>query len=191
MGLNHDTLKRHLNELVKIPQEEWTHFSNSLTLKELKKGEHLFRQDEKIDQVAFLLKGLFKNYHLYPDGTEWIRSFVDGGGIAADYSALIQGTPAFFNCEALEDCTVFVMPYREIVSYHFRHPCWQEMDLKMIAKLFVASEARIYQEVSLSAKERWALFQKEHPNLLERVPKYIIARYLGITREALSRITKA
>lgn len=190
MGYNHDTLKRHLNELVDIPPAEWVHFSKGLTQRELQKGEHLFRQNEKINHVAFLLNGLLKNYHLYPDGTEWIRSFVDGGGIAADYSALIQGTPALFSCEALEDCTIFVMPYTEIISNHSRHPCWQEMDLKMIARLFVASEARIYQEVSLSAKDRWVIFQKEHPNLLERVPKYIIARYLGITREAFSRITK-
>ncbi len=183
-------LKNYISNLVDIPDDEWKYYVTRFSRISLKAGEFFFRQGETVNQVGFLTNGLLKNFHLYPDGREWIRSFSCENSITADYCALLQKKPALFSCEAIEESVILVISYEDVLRGHSRHPCWQTFDLLNLSQLQVNSENRIYQEVSLSAKERWMDFKAEYAQISERIPRYLIARYLGITPEAFSRISK-
>lgn len=155
-----------------------------------KKGAHLIEQGQVCRDVFSLRQGLLKLYYLTREGKEWIKSFVPDQGIVGSRNSQMRGEPSTFSILCLEDSQLVSYPY-DI----FQQVCAEDHELALALFGFtqwlgLKKELREYQLLCLSAEEAYALFLNTNPSLAARLSQVDIARYLGITPIALSRIKK-
>jgi CRP-like cAMP-binding protein len=183
-----DTLRNHLTRAFSVPPLEWVHLAKHLRLKSLKKGEAFFRQGEPVDEIGFVIKGLLYNYFTSESGDKFVKYFIPDRGFVACYSSLVTERPALFSCETLEPTTLITIRYQDVLKLYDRHICWERMGRKKAEELFVEKEVREMLFLTSDATARYEVFVRENQDLVNRVPQYLIASYIGISPVSLSRI---
>ena len=131
---------------------------------------------------------MVKKFYLTFDGKEFIKEFSGEMEIIAPYSSLLQNKKTSFSVKCIEDTKVIFVDWSFIQSLFSKDIAWMEFGKKIAELHFVNREAREAEFLKNSAKERLTSFQKNYPQLIERLKKQDIASYLGITPVSLSRI---
>ncbi len=158
--------------------------------KEVKKGEIILRNGDPSDYFFYVEKGCLRSYTIDAKGKEHIFQFAPEDWIISDQESLINNLPAILNIDALEDSRIkLIKRPKEINFKNIDHESLVEMNEKFQRRIF-ALQKRVMQLLSSSAEERYLEFNKTYPNLAQRVSQKMIASYLGITPEGLSRVRK-
>lgn len=173
-----------------IPEPEWINLENIISLKSYSKGEHMAKPGDNFTKFAIVLKGLFRLYYIGEEGREYIKAFRAEGEMAAPYAEILQQTITRTFVEAMEDSEVLMVDFEDFKKLSHGHECWKNIRLSMAEDLFIQKEQKEFDLLQLSAGERYQSFLKTHGHLVERIPQYHIASYLGITPVGLSRIVK-
>jgi CRP-like cAMP-binding protein len=155
-----------------------------------KKGEHLFVQGDTDSNIYFIKKGLLKAYYLTSDGKEFVKSFLIENELIGSLRAATTQTPCNFSVVCLEDCEVVAIPFKDLYDNSKTNISVAASMIDSLIQLANKKEKREYEFLCLSAQERYELLEKERPEILDRIPLNEIAKYLGITAIALSRIRK-
>lgn len=140
---------------------------------------------------AFVCKGLFRVFVLDEKGHEFNKNFFPEGRFPGSMTALLRQEPSLHSIEALESSVII-----EINFQSFRELLYRSEDLKLFqihyleAHWLLDKDTREVRLVQQDASERYQAFQREYPELLERLPQYHIASHLGVTPTQLSRIRK-
>lgn len=185
-----DIIKKYLSSVIDIPPLEWIHFISLLRIKKLEKDTFYFRQGENVSEISFVIKGLLYNFYSDAEGNDVVKYFIREGGPVTAYSSLLQNIPAFFSCQTLEPTTLVTLKYEDLQKLYKRHPCWERMGRLQAERLFIEKEKREQRFLAHDATDRYNFFIKENPTLLNRIPQYLIASYLGVSPVSLSRIRK-
>ena len=106
----------------------------------------------------------------------------------ADLGSFITQEPADYNVQCLENTKVAQFSFEALELLFAEIPRLERFFRIIIQKAFVASQKRVVRDLSLPAKERYLIFRKQYPDIEQRVPQYMIASYLGITKQFLSKI---
>lgn len=159
-------------------------------LKNLSSGEYFIREGETPQKLAFVLSGLFRYIYINDKGLEFTKSLIQERDFISSYSAMITQSGSHFFIEALEDAVIFVIPYSKWQILLTQDPFWTGFLLKFIEKGFITKEKRERDLLLLPAETRYQNFLKEYPGMEGRIKQTIIASYLGIQPESLSRIRK-
>lgn len=106
----------------------------------------------------------------------------------SDLESFITQTPSYYNVQCIEDAKLAQISYRDLEQLYHDIPKLERLFRIVVQKEFVASQCRIIDSNSRSAKEKYLEFRKRYPEIEQRVPQYLIASYLGITKEFLSKI---
>ena len=106
----------------------------------------------------------------------------------ADLGSFITQTPADYNVQCLENSVLAQLSYEDLRQLYLQIPKLERFFRIIIQKAYVASQKRLINNLSLPAKERYLQFREQYPQIEQRVPQYMIASYLGITKEFLSKI---
>lgn len=154
------------------------------------KGRFVFRQGEKADKLFLIRQGLVKAYYETHDGKEFIKSFIPEGGLIASLHVIVADQPSTFNVLALEDSTILEVTKADLDSLQAQHPPLTQALYSFLLGLAMKKEKREYEFLCLSADERYQRFCDAEPGLVARLSQMDIARYLGITPVALSRIRR-
>ena len=141
-------------------------------------------------KIAFNLKGLFRYVYSDVKGNEFTKSIIPENNILASYSAMLHQTPSFFAIHALEDSQVLEVPYTEWLKLKETNRFWDLFLIRMLEKGFCVKEKRERDLLLLDAETRYKDFLTGFPGLEHRLTLQIIASYLGIKPESLSRIRK-
>jgi CRP-like cAMP-binding protein len=179
-----------IDTLVEIPEGQKQKFEALITTKQLNRGDFYVRQGQYPNSIAFLTKGLFRYFYLSNRGEEFTKGFFTENTVLSAYSALIENRVAYFSIEALEDSEIEVVNYLEFQKLLKENPCWNEFLIVMLQKAFVIKETREREFLLLDAEERYKGFLERFPDLENRVKQNLIASYLGIAPESLSRVRK-
>lgn len=160
-------------------------------LRTFKKNENFLREGELCTELLYVHCGAFR-YYLTKDGKDFTKDFCldTSNPFCTGFASFVTQTPSLINIEALEDSLVSVWQESYIRELFETLP-WLAFARKIAEMLFVRKEKR---EISLlrdSAEERYRLFVQEFKDVMQRVPQYHIASYLGITPESLSRCRRA
>lgn len=182
--------KNYLNTLITIHADQWDFFKSKLQLLELAKDEYFFRQGERPTHIGFTLSGLLVNYYTDSKGDEYVKKFSSAGSPIACYGSLIHKRDANYSAKALEPTVLFTLKYATFLECYDRHPCWERLGRLIAEKLYLEKEFREESFLVADAKERYAHFCKYYPDLVQKVPQYLIASYIGITPVSLSRLKK-
>ena len=160
-------------------------------IKEVKKGEVLLRNGDSCDSFFKVVKGCLRSYIVDLKGKEHIVQFAPEDWMIGDQESTFNHTPATLNIEAIEDSTITIIKF--VKSEHKFADLDKELlvdiNQKFQKRIFVLQK-RIIQLMSATAEERYNEFKLTYPNLVKRVPQKMIASYLGITPESLSRVRK-
>ncbi len=152
------------------------------------KGEHLFRQGEQDRSIYVVKGGLLKAYYLDIDGKEQVKSLIQQGELIGSIAACYKGEKCSFSLVCLEDSDLIKVEFDKLQELAANNIDAAQFVIKGLLELAMKKERREFEFLCLSAEERFRLLCERNPALLGRVTQNDIARYLGITPVALSRI---
>jgi CRP/FNR family transcriptional regulator, cyclic AMP receptor protein len=181
-------LKIHINEIISLTDEEFDYVLSHFKAVNKHRHQYVVQEGELADKEFWVIKGCLKSYFFDDTGKEHILQFATENWWVTDYDAFLNRTKAKVSVDCLEDCELLYITYenREKLSkeMHQMESFWA----KKTKMGYVALQNRILSLLKNTAKERYDLLFKQYPQLFQRVPKKMIAAYLGVSRETLSRL---
>jgi CRP-like cAMP-binding protein len=179
----------YLSLVPELTEEVWTELQTRVVLDVYKKGEFYITPGEQENYVTFINKGGFRYYAIIDD-KEQICDFMFENEYLSEYGSFLKQTPATVYIQALEDSEVVKIHYNDVQEFYNRYAQFQKFG-RLIAENFLLSIIeRSNSLLSSTPEDRYNYLAENNPQLLQRVPQYMIASYIGITPEALSRIRK-
>lgn len=184
----HRMLRAYVEQLIPdIEEDTWQHFASKLTIKFYKKGELIIKPGMVCHHVSYVNKGLLRSYYLV-DGKEIITSFFPEECYFSDYESFLSRKAAVMYSEAIEDSEVVDLNYEDLQSLYNEYPECERVGRLIAEELFVHLSNRNSSFMLDTPEQRYQRFLEECGPIAQRIPQYMIASYLGITPEALSRI---
>jgi CRP-like cAMP-binding protein len=160
----------------------------SFTPKKFRKRQYFLQEGEVCKYKAFVIKGAMRQYRVDDKGEEHIIKLYIENWWASDHESLMNKTPSIYFIDAWEVTEALLATKTDLEGLIDRMPTLAEWIRKLDANFAIASQKRISAAISLSAEDRYYDLEKTYPAFLQRFPQHIIASYLGINRETLSRI---
>ncbi|WP_034059690.1 Crp/Fnr family transcriptional regulator [Lacinutrix jangbogonensis] len=159
------------------------------TVKHFSKNEFILIQGKVCDFVAFINKGAFRGFYSV-DGQEYSKQFFLEGEFCTDYASFLTEKKSFTYLQATEDSTVVVLKKKDVDVMYKAIPNFVQFG-KLLAESLYIKVCDIKASFILnSPEERYINLIKDRPKVMQSMPQYMIASYLGITPEALSRIRR-
>ncbi|HCX20963.1 MAG: cyclic nucleotide-binding protein [Flammeovirgaceae bacterium] len=173
-----------------MPPNHAEDFVGVSKIRNVKKGGNFIEAGSVPRKIAFVGEGLFRYYYLGKDGQEFTKGIFSEGGILASYSAMIGETPSHFFIQALEPSTILEVNWGVWNELKAKNHFWDQFLFKMLEKGFITKERRERELLLLDAETRYRNFLDQYPGLEDRLTQKIIASYLGVKPESLSRIRR-
>lgn len=183
-----ELLLEYIANYVDLNEEEKGILFSKLNHRKYLKGQFVVQHGDICKCESFVVSGSLKTFYLDNDGQEHIVAFGIEKWWTADLGSFITQTSADYNIQCLENTELIQFSYRDLQQLYIELPKMERFFRIIIEKAYVASQKRIVKNLSLTAKERYLKFREEYPQIEQRVPQYMIASYLGITKEFLSSI---
>ncbi|GEO11666.1 Crp/Fnr family transcriptional regulator [Segetibacter aerophilus] len=185
-----EVLFKAINEKVTLTQEEEELCKAFFIPKKLRKKQYLLQQDDVCKYTAFVEKGAMRAYTTDDKGSEHIVQFALEGWWISDIYSFLTGEPSIYNIEALEDVELLLLTRPKDEEMLQKVPKMERYFRILSQKSLVAMQRRLIGSLSQSAEEKYTRLVTTYPDIIQRVPQHMIASYLGITPETLSRIRK-
>jgi len=171
-----------------IPDDIRNKVQSSIQVKHVAKGEILLRENEKATHSFYVQKGLLRSYVIDKKGKEHIFSFAPEDWLISDMASQVQNTPSRLFIDAIEDSDIEIFDRTNFEKLGLMSSNTSSAGIKKLLRRVSVLQDRIIMLISATALERYQDFEKTYPNLIQRVPQKMIASYLGITPEALSKV---
>ena len=141
-------------------------------------------------EILFVARGLLRFYYPSDDGRESNKAFVAENEFAGALASANLGVPLLYGIEALEPSTVLAARYTDFAALMDADPAFERLGRKLAELILARKERRTRAFLLQSATERYQDLERLHPDLLQRVPLFHLASYLGITDVHLSRLRR-
>ena len=183
-----EVLKQHIGKFVTLSDEQFDYFLSLFKEHVFKKGQVIIAQGDKVDREYFVLSGCLKAFYINDEIKMYILQFAMPTWWTSDYSALYNKTRASINVDCVTDAEVLSLSNADrekicgeihAIEHFFR---WRTN------RGYVASQRRLLSFMNSDARSRYEELMKMYPELYNIVPKHLIAAYLGVSRETLSRL---
>lgn len=179
-----------LIEKISITPAEFDICRSAFTPKRLRKKHFLLQEGDVCKYTAFVEKGLLRSYTVDEKGAEHILQFALEGWWMSDMYSFFTNAPSAYNIEALEDSELLLITRQSHEMLLAEIPSLERYFRILTQNNLVATQRRLMESLSRSAEEKYMTFVQTYPDCLQRVPQHMIASYLGITRETLSRLRR-
>ncbi|NPA09924.1 MAG: Crp/Fnr family transcriptional regulator [Chlorobi bacterium] len=185
-----EIFKNNISQHITLSEDESAQFYSLFQKKTIKKRQFLLREGEICKFEGFVIKGLFKTYHIDSDGIEQILNFATEDWWITDIDSFTNELPSQLNIEALEDSEVLIISKKDKEFAYKNLPKIEKLFRVMTQKTHVALQRRMIDNLSKTADKRYTDFIEKYPQLYQRLTNVQIAAYLGISHEFVSRIRK-
>lgn len=156
----------------------------------LKKKDHLYRSGEIVKHAVFILKGCLRHYYINDEGIERTVMLAEENWWISDLVSLRNNTPTNLSLQAIEDSDLLVIRKNNFETALEKFHGFTEYYQRGTQRTYTKLQEQVGQSLADSAELKYARLIKERPSIVQRVPQYYIASYLGLTPETLSRIRK-
>jgi CRP-like cAMP-binding protein len=184
-----EKLKEHIEKLTPLTDDEFDFILSHFSLEKYKKRDFLIKQGENVNYCYYVISGLLKLVFDDQDGKQHIVSFAMEDWWESDFSAYFLQTKAKMSLQCIENTSVFSISLKNYQKLSTELPKMQRFFLKKSNIGHIASQNRILSFLTSNAKERYEQLLNQYPLLFQRVPKTLLASYLGVSRETLSRLS--
>ncbi len=188
MKMDLTPLFHYINKYTDLTSEEQSILSARFKIRKYLKGQFVVQNGDTCKYENFVLSGCLKTFYIDNEGLEHIVMFAVENWWTADMGSFITQTPADFNIQCIENSSLAQIHYEDLEELYLQVPKLERFFRIIIQKAFISSQKRIINNFSLQAKERYLKFRDEYSQIEQRVPQYMVASYLGITKEFLSKI---
>jgi CRP-like cAMP-binding protein len=185
-----DLLQQKITEKVTLTGEEMAYCKTVFIPKKLRRRQYLLQEGDVCKYQAFVVKGILRSYTIDEKGAEHILQFAPEGWWITDLLSYLTGEPSSFTIDALEEAELLLITHGEWEDLMKKVPKLEHYFRVLIQNHLIATQRRLLQTLSQTAEEKYLKFAQTYPDCLQRVPQHMIASYLGITRETLSRLRK-
>jgi CRP-like cAMP-binding protein len=171
-----------------VSDEEFARICAAFTPRKLRKKDFLLRAGEVCKHIAFVLKGALRMFSVDDKGGEHVLSLGVENWWVSDRESCLLLTPSRFYIDALEDACLLLTTHAQMLELIRTIPAMAELIQGLDRRHEIATQKRLEAAISSTAEERYLAFLAQHPSYAHRFPQHLIASYLGILPETLSRI---
>ena len=186
----YDKLRENTGKYLTLSDEEFNYYISLFEVKKFRKKEFLLTQGEVCHFEAYVLSGAVVGFHINENGYKAVLHLMFDDWWVADIYGLAVSQPSFLNFQALEATKVLYIRKDQKQKLYQKFPVFNKLYRLMGMVTIGAMQQRMISNLSHKADERYIGLIKKYPNLEERVPHYLIASYLGISAEFLSKIRR-
>ena len=182
-------LRKQIEAIVKLTDEEFQFVLGHFEDKSYRKNQYVVQADGAAPWDHFVAQGLLKSYFIDEDGKEHILQFAMEDWWISDPQAYHNRLPATLNIDCIEDTTALAITIDNREKLCVECNKMEYFFMKKTTAGYIALQKRILSLMSQKSEDRYRYFEELYPNLIHRLPKKMIASYLGISRETLSRLS--
>ncbi|MCH7408834.1 Crp/Fnr family transcriptional regulator [Belliella sp. DSM 111904] len=188
--MNSFSLKSYLSSNIDIDEMEISAIVEKCTTKKIRKDQFLIRSGEYCKHTFFVESGLLRQYSIDKKGKEHILNFAPENWFVTDRESSFFNQPSVYYIQALEDSEVVSIDEDFIHLLSEKFPAFTDFNNRLLHNHIRNLQNRIDLLLGANAEERYLQFVKMYPDIMLRVPQAMVASYLGITPESLSRVRK-
>ena len=186
----YEVFQNYLDSKINLSQEDASRIRALGVIKKLRKRQYLLQEGDIWKFHAFVLKGCMRTYAVDEKGQEHVTGFAIENWWTGDKESLLLQQPSRFNIDAIEDSEVLLFNHLDFDQICREIPVFNDMINAIVLKGFTALQNRVHATITLTAEEKYLDFVRKYPGFALRIPQSMIASYLGITPETLSRVRK-
>lgn len=183
-----DFLQKKVAENINITEEEFEFAKTLFIPKKLRRKRFLLQDGDPCIYTTFVEKGLLRSYTIDEKGNEHILQFGMQGWWMGDLYSFLTGEPSEYNIEALEDSELLLITKPSWDLLLDEVPAFERYFRILIQNNLIATQRRLMRTMTTTAEERYQKLLQDFPDIVHKVPQHMIASYIGITRETLSRL---
>jgi CRP/FNR family cyclic AMP-dependent transcriptional regulator len=184
----HEILKKSLAEYISLTDEQWAFVFRCFTPKATTRNELLLRKGQISQYVYFVVKGCLRIFLVNDEGQESTRILIFEGMFGTAFPSFVLRQPSAAAIQGIEASEILMVSYNDFQTLLETIPGWERMYRIILEKGYIESILRIESLISMDAKDRYNILMKQNPKLIQRLPNKIVADYLGISQETLSRL---
>lgn len=178
----------YIDKFVKLTDEEKEIFSSCFKEVKIKKRQFIVQPNFTAKHRHYVLKGAFRAYVVADEGQDHTITFAIDDWWITDYNSYISQQPATMFVVALEDSIILQIDYEKEQELKKQNHKFETFFRIIAERGLAAQQRRIISNLTQTAEERYENFSNKYPQIVQRVPQYALASYLGMTTEFLSRI---
>jgi len=183
-----EKLREHFEKMISLTDDEFAFVISHFTYRKYKKHQFLIQQGDVVNHAFFVVSGLLKLSYRDDNDKEHILYFAMEDWWVTDELAYFSKATATMSLDCLEDSNVFSITLENYGKLLAAFPKMEHFFLQKSHLGYIAAQRRILSLLSTSAKQRYEQMLQQYPSLTQRVNKTLLAAYLGVSRETLSRL---
>lgn len=183
-----DTLFYHIELKVKLSDQEKDTIKTYLTARRLHSKQYLLQQGDHCKYFTFVAKGLLKSFNVDDKGAEHINIFAWEGWWISDMRSFFSGTEAKLNIQAIENSELLIISLDNYNQLLEAVPVMERYFRMLFQNSLLTKDLRLMTAATYTAEEKYTNLIQTQPALIQRVPQNLIASYLGLAPETISRI---
>lgn len=185
----HEQLRSYTDRLLKLNEADWVRFRDPFRPLHLAKGEHWLHAGDVCGHVGFVISGLVHAYYV-AQGEQVTQEFYLENTYATSYVSFLTGQPSQRYLQALVDTHLLVLSREDLYRFYSGSQDAERMGRLIAEGAFMRFDYRAQQLLLKAPEQRYLDLLKDRPNVMQRVPQKLVASYLGMRPESLSRIRK-
>jgi CRP-like cAMP-binding protein len=183
-----DSLARYIQKKVKMSDEDLQIILSYFKSRTVKKKEILLHEGDLSNRMYFVVKGCLRIYFIKDVGTEVTRRIIFENDSSSSMVSFITQNRSKEYIEAVMDSELLYMDRKDFYHLVETLPVWEKFYRHQLEYAYVINTNRLMSFITNDATERYLLLLKENPEIIKRLPNRLVANYLNITQEGLSRL---
>ena len=183
-----EIFQKYLADRITLTDQDFERIESVSLIKKLRRRQYILQEGDVCRHNAFVCKGFLRYYHIDKKGQEHILQFAPENYWTGDRESLDTGLPSKYNIDAIEDSVIILLKKDDFEMIRKTIPAFNDFVVESLKRNMVFLQERINGGLLLSAEEKYSDFISKYPAISNRVPLHMIASYLGVSAETLSRV---
>jgi CRP/FNR family transcriptional regulator, anaerobic regulatory protein len=180
-------IRTYFNKFSPITDHEWADFETCITKESFPKKKQLLARGETCDFIAFIGEGMFRLYY-DQEGEEKVKAFFFPGDFVTNYRSFLTGKPSDHFIGSMKDSIIYKIHKKDLDGLYNKHKSIERLGRLIAENLYLAVTTRLDSFLYSTPEERYQDLLNRNSKLIQEVPQYMLASYLGVKPETLSRI---
>ncbi len=184
------SIENHMSRFVDLDEEARAALNKIVKTRKIRRRQFIVQPGFTCTHQSHVIQGALRVYFISSEGTDHTIQFAIEDWWISDFYSYVHQRPASLYVEALEDSTIQQIGFEDTEKLCADFPVFERFFRLVAQKAFAFSQRRVLSNLEKTAEERYLEFAELYPSIVQRVPQYMLASYLGMTPEFLSKIRK-